>query len=44
MIALAEAGRIRPLVDRFSLADIDEAYAALAAGALHGRAVVIPPT
>ncbi|WP_235497486.1 alcohol dehydrogenase catalytic domain-containing protein [Frankia sp. R43] len=43
VIALAEAGRIRPLVDRFALADIDEAYAALAAGALHGRAVVIPP-
>ena len=42
VIDLAAAGRVRVDVERFTLADVGEAYAALAAGRLRGRAVVIP--
>jgi propanol-preferring alcohol dehydrogenase len=40
--ALAEAGLIRSEVDRFPLSRVDEAYAAMEAGELRGRAVVTP--
>jgi D-arabinose 1-dehydrogenase-like Zn-dependent alcohol dehydrogenase len=42
VIALAQAGRIRAHVERFSLTDVQQAYDRLRAGQLHGRAVVIP--
>ena len=42
VIALAEAGRITVPVERFKLDRVHDAYEALAAGALAGRAVVIP--
>ena len=42
VIELAAAGRIRAEVERFSLADAPNAYAAMAAGHLAGRAVVVP--
>jgi propanol-preferring alcohol dehydrogenase len=42
VIALAEAGLIRSDVDRFPLERVGEAYEALEAGTLRGRAVVVP--
>jgi propanol-preferring alcohol dehydrogenase len=42
LLALAEAGRVRAHVQRFALADAPRAYAALAAGELTGRAVIVP--
>jgi propanol-preferring alcohol dehydrogenase len=42
VIALAEAGRIKSLVDVFPLERVAEAYEVLEAGALRGRAVVTP--
>ena len=42
VIALAEAGRIRAHVQRFSLDEAPRAYEEMAAGRLHGRAVVVP--
>ncbi len=42
VIRLAEAGRIRADVDRFGFDEIDDAYAAMEAGTLRGRAVVTP--
>jgi propanol-preferring alcohol dehydrogenase len=42
VIALAQAGRIRAHVERFPLADVQQAYDSLRAGRLRGRAVVIP--
>ena len=42
VIAMAERGMIRSDVDRFTLAQVDEAYEALNAGRLRGRAVVTP--
>jgi propanol-preferring alcohol dehydrogenase len=42
VVALAEAGLVRSEVDRYPLARVREAYAALEAGTLRGRAVVIP--
>ena len=42
VIALAEAGRIKSLVDLFPLERVAEAYEALEAGTLRGRAVVVP--
>jgi propanol-preferring alcohol dehydrogenase len=42
VIELAEAGRVRSLVDRFPLDRVVDAYAALEAGTLTGRAVVVP--
>jgi propanol-preferring alcohol dehydrogenase len=42
VIALARAGRIRADVERFSLEDAQQAYDALRAGRLKGRAVVMP--
>lgn len=42
VIALAEAGLIRSDVDRFPMARVHDAYAALEAGTLRGRAVVLP--
>jgi propanol-preferring alcohol dehydrogenase len=42
VIALAEAGRIRSIIDVFPLARVAEAYEALASGTLRGRAVVTP--
>jgi propanol-preferring alcohol dehydrogenase len=42
VIALAEAGLIRSDVDRFPLDRVGEAYEALDAGRLQGRAVVTP--
>ncbi len=42
VVALAAAGRIRSEVDVYPLARVLDAYAALAAGELRGRAVVTP--
>ena len=42
VLELAREGRITSLVDRFPLDRITDAYAALEAGALRGRAVVMP--
>jgi propanol-preferring alcohol dehydrogenase len=42
VIALAERGAIRPLVQRFPLDRAAEAYDALRAGTLEGRAVIVP--
>ncbi len=42
VVALAAAGRIRSEIDVFPLARVADAYAALEAGALRGRAVVVP--
>ena len=42
VIALAEAGHLRPVTTRFALGDVDAAYAALESGELQGRAVVVP--
>ena len=44
VIALAEAGKIRVHVERFALEKVDEAYARMRAGALKGRAVIVPGT
>jgi propanol-preferring alcohol dehydrogenase len=41
VIALADAGLVRNEVERLPFAGIDEAYARLASGALHGRAVIV---
>jgi propanol-preferring alcohol dehydrogenase len=43
VIALAEAGAIRVDIDEFPLDAVADAYAAMEAGALRGRAVVVPP-
>ena len=42
VLSLAKAGRIRPQVERFALADIAEAYALLREGKVDGRAVIVP--
>lgn len=42
VVALAEAGRIRARVSRFSLDDAIKAYEAMQHGELDGRAVVVP--
>ncbi len=42
VVALAADGRIRADVEQYSLADAPHAYAAMAEGALKGRAVVVP--
>lgn len=42
VLALAETGRIRPDVQRFALADAASAYDDLMAGAVEGRAVIVP--
>jgi len=42
VVALASEGRLRVDVDRYALADIEQAYEAMAAGTLRGRAVVAP--
>jgi propanol-preferring alcohol dehydrogenase len=42
VIALADAGRIRSDVDLFPLDRVAEAYEAMEAGTLRGRAVVVP--
>lgn len=42
VVALAESGRVRSEVDLFPLSRVADAYAALEAGTLHGRAVVTP--
>jgi propanol-preferring alcohol dehydrogenase len=42
VIALAESGRIRADVQRFTLDDAMAAYEAMHAGTLHGRAVIVP--
>jgi propanol-preferring alcohol dehydrogenase len=42
VIALAETGRIRPHIQRFSLEDAGEAYQAMRDGTLDGRAVIVP--
>jgi propanol-preferring alcohol dehydrogenase len=42
VIALAAAGHVRASVQRFSLDDALDAYAALQAGQLDGRAVIVP--
>ena len=42
VIALAEQGAIRAQVQEFSLDDAVHAYELLAAGAVHGRAVIVP--
>lgn len=44
VIALAEAGHLRPRVERFTLDEAPEAYRRLAAGEVGGRAVVTPHT
>jgi propanol-preferring alcohol dehydrogenase len=42
VLALARAGKLRPHIERFPLSRVQEAYDALRAGRLEGRAVVIP--
>jgi propanol-preferring alcohol dehydrogenase len=42
VIALARAGRVTAHVEQFPLARAHDAYSKLKAGALHGRAVVVP--
>ncbi len=42
VIALGEAGKIRAHVQRYSLDDAAKAYDDMAAGTLHGRAVIVP--
>jgi propanol-preferring alcohol dehydrogenase len=42
VIELVADGRVRNVVDRFQLSRVADAYAALEAGALRGRAVVAP--
>jgi propanol-preferring alcohol dehydrogenase len=42
VVRLAEEGRLRADVDRFGFDEIDDAYAAMEAGTLRGRAVVTP--
>jgi alcohol dehydrogenase, propanol-preferring len=42
VLALAEAGRIRPHTTAFPLADVEDAYRALEDGTIDGRAVVVP--
>ncbi len=42
VVALAEAGKIRAHVERYSLDDAARAYTDLAAGTLRGRAVIVP--
>jgi propanol-preferring alcohol dehydrogenase len=42
VIALARRGAIKPLVTRFPLARAIEAFDALEAGEVRGRAVLIP--
>jgi alcohol dehydrogenase, propanol-preferring len=42
VVALAEAGKIAARVQKFSLDEAPSAYAAMRAGALEGRAVIVP--
>jgi propanol-preferring alcohol dehydrogenase len=42
VLALAESGQVRAHVERYSLDDAAKAYEDLAAGTLHGRAVIVP--
>jgi propanol-preferring alcohol dehydrogenase len=42
VIALAEAGQVRASVQRYSLDDALDAYAAMRTGQLEGRAVIVP--
>jgi propanol-preferring alcohol dehydrogenase len=42
VVALAQAGRIRAHVERFTLAEANLAYEKLRAGEIRGRAVVVP--
>jgi propanol-preferring alcohol dehydrogenase len=42
VVALGEAGKIRARVERYSLDDAMQAYTDMAAGTLHGRAVIVP--
>jgi alcohol dehydrogenase, propanol-preferring len=42
VITLAEAGRLRNDIERFSFDEVPEAYRRLEHGELHGRAVVLP--
>jgi propanol-preferring alcohol dehydrogenase len=42
VIALARAGKIRPRIQRFGLNEATKAYAAMSAGELEGRAVIVP--
>lgn len=42
VVALAEAGHIQAHVEQFSLDDAPRAYERMAAGALRGRAVIVP--
>jgi propanol-preferring alcohol dehydrogenase len=42
VVALAEAGKIRAHVEQYSLDDAATAYTDMAAGTLHGRAVIVP--
>ena len=42
VVRLAEDGRIRADVDRFSFDEIDDAYVAMEEGTLRGRAVIVP--
>jgi propanol-preferring alcohol dehydrogenase len=41
-LALAEGGLVRSEIDVFGMSDVEDAYAALDAGTLRGRAVVTP--
>ena len=42
IVALAESGRIKPHIEKFSLDEIDEVYQRLHDNDIHGRAVVVP--
>lgn len=42
VVALAELGRVRPKIERFSLDQVSEVYAKLERGEIKGRAVICP--
>ena len=41
-VALAEAGRIEPKIEKFQLDDVAEVYEKLEANEIPGRAVLVP--
>ena len=42
VVALAEAGKLKPLIQRFPIEEVNSVYARLQAGEIAGRAVLIP--
>ena len=42
VVALAESGRVKPHIEKFTLEEIDEVYQGLHDNTIHGRAVLVP--